>query len=55
MTKRILIWLLAISFVANVSVAQAQQPTKVPRIGYLTAGSLSSQSARIGNGESGRK
>ena len=27
--------------------AQAQQPTKVPRIGYLTASSLSAQSARI--------
>jgi putative ABC transport system substrate-binding protein len=27
--------------------AQAQQPTKIPRIGYLTAGFLSAQSARI--------
>src|SRR5882724_7163867 len=27
--------------------AGAQQPTKIPRIGYLTAGSLSAQSARI--------
>jgi len=27
--------------------AEAQQPTKVPRIGYLTASSLSAQSARI--------
>jgi ABC-type uncharacterized transport system substrate-binding protein len=28
-------------------IAEAQQPKKVPRIGYLTAGSLSAQSARI--------
>src|SRR5437899_555996 len=27
--------------------AEAQQTTKIPRIGYLTAGSLSAQSARI--------
>ncbi len=33
MTKKILVWLLVIFFVANVSVAQAQQPTKIPRIG----------------------
>jgi putative tryptophan/tyrosine transport system substrate-binding protein len=29
------------------AVVQAQQPTKLPRIGYLTASSLSAQSARI--------
>jgi putative ABC transport system substrate-binding protein len=29
------------------AIAQAQQPTKIPRIGYLTASSLSAQSARI--------
>jgi putative ABC transport system substrate-binding protein len=47
MTKKILVWLLVIFFLANVSIAQAQQAVKVPRIGYLTAGSLSAQSARI--------
>jgi len=38
-----------IAFVLVVAgaVAQAQQPTKVPRVGYLTPGSLSFQSARI--------
>ena len=47
MTKKGLVWLLAIFSVASVSVAQAQQPTKIPRIGYLTATSLSTMSARI--------
>ena len=46
MKKKILVWLLIIFFVANVSVAQAQQPTKIPRIGYLGAASLSANSAR---------
>jgi putative ABC transport system substrate-binding protein len=46
MTKKILVWLLVIFFVANVSVAQAQQPTKIPRIGYLIAASLFAASAR---------
>jgi putative ABC transport system substrate-binding protein len=46
MTKKNLVWLLVIFFVANVSVAQAQQPTKIPRIGYLAAVSLSANSAR---------
>src|SRR5215510_7504514 len=35
MKKRITLWLLAILFLANVSLADAQQPTKVLRIGYL--------------------
>jgi putative ABC transport system substrate-binding protein len=38
---------IAFVFVVCGAVAQAQQPTKIPRIGYLTAGSLSAQSARI--------
>ncbi|MSP38095.1 MAG: ABC transporter substrate-binding protein [Deltaproteobacteria bacterium] len=46
MTKKILVWLLIIFFVANVSVAQAQQPTKIPRIGYLAANSRAATSAR---------
>jgi len=47
MTKKILIWLLVIFFVENVSVTQAQQPTKIPRIGYLSGASLSALLARI--------
>jgi putative ABC transport system substrate-binding protein len=46
MTKKILVWLLIIFFVANVSVAQAQQPTKIPRIGYLDIASPSTNPAR---------
>ena len=46
MTKKILVWLLITFFVANVSLAQAQQPAKVPPIGYLSGGSLSAMSAR---------
>jgi len=33
--KRITLWLLATLFLANVSLADGQQPTKVSRIGYL--------------------
>ena len=47
MTKKILVWLLVTFFVVNVSVAQVQQPTKIPRIGTLYAGSPSTQAARI--------
>src|SRR4030095_3059885 len=47
MTKSILFWLLATVFLTTALPAMAQQTTKIPRIGYLTAGSLSAQSARI--------
>jgi putative ABC transport system substrate-binding protein len=47
MTKKILVWLLLTFFVANVSVAQAQQAGKIPRLGYLSATSPSTVSARI--------
>ena len=47
MTNKILVSLLLTFFVANVSVAQAQQPTKIPRIGYLEATTLSANAARI--------
>ena len=47
MTKKILVWLLVTFFVANVSVAQAQQPKKVPRLGFLNAGSPSAIAARL--------
>ena len=47
MTKKFLVWLLLTFFVANVSVTQAQQATKVPRIGFLVATNPASASARI--------
>jgi putative tryptophan/tyrosine transport system substrate-binding protein len=46
-TKRILVWLLILFFVANVAVAQTQSQTKIPRIGYLIAASLPAGSGRI--------
>ena len=46
MKKKILIWLLVTFFVVNVSVAQAQQSTKIPRIGYLANVSPSVNAAR---------
>ena len=45
MTKKIVVWLLVTFVAVNVSVAQAQQPTKIPRIGYL-GGSAASNLAR---------
>ena len=45
MTKKILVWLPLIFFVANVSVAQAQQPGRVP-LGFLSANSRAAMSAR---------
>jgi ABC-type uncharacterized transport system substrate-binding protein len=41
MVRKIL-WLLAASLLAHVHVAEAQQPAKIPTIGYLSAGSPSS-------------
>ena len=38
---------LVVSFVMFAAVAEAQQPTKIPRIGYLAAGFLSANAARI--------
>jgi putative ABC transport system substrate-binding protein len=46
MSKNILIWLLATCFLTTVSPAGAQQPTKVPQIGYLGGVSLSANTAR---------
>ena len=46
MTKNIHVWLLTTIMLTTVSSAHAQQPTKVPRIGYLAGPSLSSLSAR---------
>lgn len=47
MTKNILVWLLATVFVADVSIAPAQQPTKVTPIGYLIGNPLSANVARL--------
>ena len=47
MTKKNLVWLLVIFFVANVSLAQAQQPANIPRIAYLGATSLTANAARV--------
>jgi putative ABC transport system substrate-binding protein len=47
MTKKFLIWLLATIFLTTVSLAEAQQPAKIPRIGYLGGASLSIISGRI--------
>jgi putative ABC transport system substrate-binding protein len=47
MKKRITLRLLATLFLANVSLADAQQTGKIPRIGYLIGSSLATNSARI--------
>jgi putative ABC transport system substrate-binding protein len=46
MSKKIFIWLLTTFLLIAVSSAKAQQPAKVPRIGWLTGSSLSAQAAR---------
>jgi putative ABC transport system substrate-binding protein len=35
MKRKTLVWLLAISLLATIPLAQAQEPAKVPRIGYV--------------------
>ena len=40
MRKKLFIWLLATVFLATASIVDAQQPGKVPRIGFLSAGSM---------------
>ena len=47
MRRKILSVVLATVFLTTVSFAQAQQPTKVPQIGYLTPPSLSANADRI--------
>src|SRR5262245_28534756 len=47
MTGKIVICLLLTFFLLTVSLAQAQQPTKVPSIGVLLAGSPSSMETRV--------
>jgi ABC-type uncharacterized transport system substrate-binding protein len=46
MDRKILVWLLATFFLTTVSFAEAQQPKKVPRIGYLSAASAAEVSFR---------
>jgi putative ABC transport system substrate-binding protein len=55
MTKSILFWLLATVLLPTVSPAEAQQPKKVPRIGYLSALSAASGSAGSGRLEAFRQ
>src|SRR6266550_4134245 len=47
MAKFFLIWLLATLLLTTAFRAQAQQPTKIPQIGFLFVSSLPSNSARI--------
>jgi putative ABC transport system substrate-binding protein len=47
MVRKLSIFIFVTVLLAPVLFADAQQPTKVPRIGYLTASSLSAQSDRI--------
>jgi len=47
MSKKVFFWLLATVFLTTPPPAEAQQPTKTPRIGYLAANSLSALAARI--------
>lgn len=47
MRREIVIWLLTIFLLTTFSFAKAQQPPKVPRIGYLSANSLSSTSVLV--------
>ena len=47
MDRKLIICLLATFLLSTVSLAAAQQPTKMPRIGYLIGSSLSASSARI--------
>ncbi len=47
MKHKVILFLLAVSLLICFHRAEAQQPTKIPRIGYLTASSPSSMSARV--------
>ena len=46
MNKKIIIWLLSTILLATISLVDAQQPKKVPRIGYLAPNDPASESAR---------
>ena len=45
--NRKLHWLLTVLLLASGQLVEAQQPTKIPRVGYLAANSLSDISARV--------
>jgi ABC-type uncharacterized transport system substrate-binding protein len=47
MTKKILLWLLATVLLITASLADAQQPKKVPRIGYLSPADPATDSTRF--------
>jgi len=47
MNRRTAIRRLATLFLTTASLAQAQQPKKVPRIGYLAGGDAATESARF--------
>jgi len=47
MSGKIFVWLLATLLLTTISLAQAQQPTKVTSIGYLVGSALSANAARI--------
>jgi ABC-type uncharacterized transport system substrate-binding protein len=46
MKSKSLFWLLTTLWLTSASIAEAQQPARIPRIGYLTAASLSAIAAR---------
>ena len=47
MNRRTAIRRLATVFLTTASLAEAQQPKKVPRIGYLSSGDVASESTRV--------
>ncbi len=47
MKSKSLFWLLATVFLTTASIAEAQQPKKIFRIGYLSSGNPTSDSARV--------
>jgi putative tryptophan/tyrosine transport system substrate-binding protein len=47
MNKKIFVWLLTIGLLTTASIAEAQQPAKMPRIGFLIGSSPSANAARI--------
>jgi putative tryptophan/tyrosine transport system substrate-binding protein len=47
MKAKILVYALPVLILATIHLAEAQQPTKVPRIGYLQGGSLAASTHRI--------
>jgi putative ABC transport system substrate-binding protein len=47
MSRRMMVFVLSVAILACTHPADAQQPTKLPQIGYLTGVTLSAQSARI--------